>query len=158
MFKILFLIIQYNISHLNAHSLNVKEFHSTHNENSYLSGLGMAIKGYSIFSKAPGLEPHHPSFLCHIQDTLLWGLTPVHGSSQCILQHQRTGFFPFGGSTRKVNGFINVNKSSIYSKMKSNYRPEQCWLYYPVLSPNATFSHREKIDLSVKSQFLDRMR
>ena len=53
----------------------------------------MAMKGYSVFPKAPAsLEPHHQIVLCHIQDTR-WGggLTPLQRSSRCILQLQLTG-------------------------------------------------------------------
>ena len=48
----------------------------------------MAMKGCSIFPKAPALlEPHHQIVSCHIQDTRWWG--------QCILQPQFCWFFVF---------------------------------------------------------------
>ena len=57
----------------------------------------MAIKGCSIFPKAPELlGPHHQTVQCQILDTRLEGLTPLQRCSQCILQPQATGQFIFG--------------------------------------------------------------
>ena len=50
--KVLFLTIQFNLSHLFAYSLNVKQFYLTHK-------VDLAMKVFPIFLKAPGLE------LCH---------------------------------------------------------------------------------------------
>ena len=52
----------------------------------------MAMKGYSVFPKAPALlKTHQQIVLCHIQD-LRWGiLTALQRCSQCIPQPQPTG-------------------------------------------------------------------
>ena len=57
----------------------------------------MAMKGYSVFPKAPALlEPHHQIAYCHIQDTRCGeGLTPLQRNSRCILQPQPTGQWNF---------------------------------------------------------------
>ena len=52
----------------------------------------MAMKGCSVFPKAPALlGPHHQIVYCHIQDTRWGGLAPPQRCSQCILQPQPTG-------------------------------------------------------------------
>ena len=53
----------------------------------------MAMKGCSVFPKAPALlEPHHQIVSCHIR-TLVWAeaFTLLQRCSRCILQPQPTG-------------------------------------------------------------------
>ena len=51
----------------------------------------MAMKGYSIFPKAPELEPHHLIVKRHIPDIRSGRLTPLQRWCQGILQLQLTG-------------------------------------------------------------------
>ena len=54
----------------------------------------MAMKGYSVFPKAPALlEPHYLIVECHIQATRFGegGLIHLQRCSQCILQSQLSG-------------------------------------------------------------------
>ena len=47
--------------------------------------VAMAMKGYSVFPKAPALlELHHQIVSCHIQDTRWRSFTHLRRSSRCI--------------------------------------------------------------------------
>ena len=94
---VLFLTIQFSISHLIAHCLNVKHFYLT------LSGAttpgqsgpeSIGNEGVLSIPKAPvWLESHHQIALCHIKDTNWSGgcLTILQRYSLCFLQPQLTG-------------------------------------------------------------------
>ena len=57
----------------------VKQFYLTHKcYHSRSVNLGViAMKEYSIFPRAPELEPHHQMFKCHIQNTGIGGVLPL---------------------------------------------------------------------------------
>ena len=64
--RVLLLTIQFDVSDSFTLSLNVKQFYLTNRKDPircYCSVrvdlVAMAMKGYFIFLKAPGLEPHH---------------------------------------------------------------------------------------------------
>ena len=97
------LIIQLNISHLFALSLNsetslfnplIEAYHVLTLRVRVDLGA-IAMKGYSTFPKFSRLQPRHQIILCHIQDTRVCGgvLPPIQRCNRCILQPQPTGLW-----------------------------------------------------------------
>ena len=81
-------------------------------------GVGvMVMKGFSAFPKAQRLEPHHQIAQCHIQDTLLWSLTPLQRSSRGILLPQPTG----PQDTRQGESYPSAEKQSVYSTAPADW-------------------------------------
>ena len=64
--------------------------HTRDSNRDFLSGLEstlgiIALKGNSTFPKALGLEPHHQTVYCYIQDICPRGLLPQLRCSRCVL-------------------------------------------------------------------------
>ena len=65
---VLYLKIQFNISHLFAHGLNVKQFYLTHVYWTLSSATTPGQSSNGSHGNKWVLEPHNVMFSCHIQD------------------------------------------------------------------------------------------
>ena len=89
----------------------------------------MAMKGYSIFPKVPGLEPCYQIQFGVISRTHVGGggLASQLGCSRCILQSQATGLLTiveYKHGTRNSTVAVHSNKSpSLYLMISAQIHP-----------------------------------
>ena len=117
---VLFLIIQFSISHMFVFILNVKRFYFTHSYDPircYKRGPGSdSNEVYSAFHKVLALlEPHCQIVQFHIQDNRLWG---TYSSAQKQLVHYKaTKDWADSSSSFNLSNRCSTNN---YSALKKN--------------------------------------